>query len=84
MFSILLVGARRSLARLSNGYSCGHLLNVSVFHIARLSQALLWSFIEYLCIPYCSFWAGVLWWPFIEYLRIPYCSFEPGVVVVIH
>ena len=69
------------IARLSQAFSFGHLLNISVFHIAPEPGVLLWPFIEYLCIPDCSFEPGVLLWPFIAYLCIPDSSFEPGVLL---
>ena len=57
-------------------------LCISVFHIARLSQAFSCGHLLNICVfPYCSFEPGVLLWPFIEYLCVLYCSFEPGVLL---
>ena len=77
----VLVAIYCPIARLSQAFSCGHLLNVCISQIARLSQAfscghlLIISVfhIPYSCIPYCSFEPGVLLWPFTEYFgeRLP-------------
>ena len=97
LFSLLLVWARRSpvatyltfvfhIARLSQAFSCGHLLNICVLHIARLSQAFSCGHLVNICFHFCSFEPGVLLWPFIDYLCITYCSFEPGLlnICVLH
>ena len=58
------------IARLSQAFSCGHLLIISVFHIPHF------------CNPYCSFEPGAPLWPFIDYFSIPYTIFLFSILLV--
>ena len=50
------------IARLSQAFSCGHLLHICFPYCSFEPAVVLWPLIEYLCTSYCSFEPGVLLW----------------------